>query len=1034
MKPDALRAEFATPPMEYRPAPFWFWNDHLESKRLVEQFDALVDAGMGGAVLHARGGLDASEYLDETWFDAIGAVVERAAERGAKTWLYDELGWPSGSAGGRVLRAHPELRSMRLVMHDITAESASAFDAVKDENVVAAFVVVHTDPEHGILHRNDRGSPIAGAVTLLPDRIAYERIEWPAHHGSLIGRRLLIFEQRHDGSTIDYLDPRGAEAFLESTHEEYYRRFKQYFGTTITHAFMDEAGMLVGASTLPWTSRFASRFREQCGYDLVDSLPALFFDVPGNERVRFDFWSLATRMFREGFGVPMHRWCEQHGIHYSGHYVFETTLKEATRQLGSTMPLYEFQGMPGIDVLGGDFYSRRFAPEDYGMYTVMLKQAASVVHQLGKPGLMSESYGVGGHACGPEAMQTATNWQMALGVTFIAQHAAFYSMRGRRKLDHPPIIGWQQPYWRFIRKHVEAISRTGWLLSQGKHRSDVLVLHPQASMQATYRHFRNRAEYKAENYLYDADMPYELIDKHITLLSVALLDAQIDFDFGDEELLAKYGSVDESRLRIGDMRYRIVVMPPLVNIRSSTLELLRSFAAAGGTIFLVGSMPYLVDGKPSEDARWFLSEYAQRVDGSDRFDYSEIVAAISDVNGRTVVVRDAAGADVPQLKVNRRVWADREILYLANVSRDLITATVTLDFTFDGIVEEWDLSTGETIPFAACSKSEPLALELTWHPRQARVFVAIPGARNIPAPMRWREVRRIQPTWTGKRTEPNVLVLDAVTRIDDNGHSSIQSVADAQGDFKKRTSEQTEAPITFEYSFVVHSESERKLEGRLACEIGCDARATLNSDSIAANPERWFLDPAIRMLDAKYIIKGTNSFRVTDTYEQPESLQAAYLLGDFDVESAENVQFSVSTPRDYVPIGPWPKVGLPFYAGTVIYKATVEIEAESDTKYRLHLPGLVGSAEIRVNGEVVDHVLWPPYTCDITNYVHSGSNVVEIEVANTLRNLLGAHYNYDEETQAGISIASYSAPYGARKKFIDYGLLSAPGIVIEKPE
>ena len=83
------------------------------------------------------------------------------------------------------------------------------------------------------------------------------------------------------------------------------------------------------------------------------------------------------------------------------------------------MPLYEYQGLPGIDILGNDFYSERFELEAYSKYVVNIKQAASVVHQLGKDGLMSESHGVGGRAMGPEAMHTVDNFQMALGVTKI---------------------------------------------------------------------------------------------------------------------------------------------------------------------------------------------------------------------------------------------------------------------------------------------------------------------------------------------------------------------------------------------------------------------------------------------------------------------------------------------------------------------------------------------------------------------------------------------------------------------------------------
>ena len=42
---------FKNPPLDARPAPFWFWNDRLDPKRLADQFDRMIDAGMGGATL-----------------------------------------------------------------------------------------------------------------------------------------------------------------------------------------------------------------------------------------------------------------------------------------------------------------------------------------------------------------------------------------------------------------------------------------------------------------------------------------------------------------------------------------------------------------------------------------------------------------------------------------------------------------------------------------------------------------------------------------------------------------------------------------------------------------------------------------------------------------------------------------------------------------------------------------------------------------------------------------------------------------------
>jgi len=1025
---ETARATFLDPPVTSRPVPFWFWNDHLDPDRLVWQYDRLVEAGAGGAVLHARGGLDSAEYLDERWFAAVDAVVEHAAKKGTVTWIYDELGWPSGSAGGRMGKLYPDLMMWHLRMHDLTPQKEGDLDPMR-EGLVAAFVVTRSDPGHGICQRTNRGAAATGSVTLLLDRIHYEPIPLPLEPAHWLGNRLLLFTARIDEMIINYLDPRATEAFLETTHAEYYRRFGKHFGTTITHSFMDEAGMFLGPAMLPWREDLPKIFEKRRGYAMGLHLPKLFFDLPDAEAFRFDFWSLAAELFREGFGYPMHRWCGNHRIAYSGHYVYETTLKEAQRQLGSTMPLYEYQGLPGIDVLGNDFYSYRFEREAYAYYLVMIKQAASVSNQLDKGGLMSESYGVGGHAMGPESMQTATNFQMALGVTMICQHAAFYSMRAERKLDCPPAIDWHEPYWPFVKKHLDATARTGWLLNQGRRVVDTLVIHPAASMQATYRHFRTRAEYKTENYLFDADLPFETIDKHVSLLSVNLLDAQVDFEFGDEELMARYAAVEGDRLRIGRCNYRLVVLPPSVNIRSSTLALLKTFAGRGGRIVAIGSAPRLVDGRPSTEARDFLAASATRVtDGVDHFDYSTAIAELAALGARTVTLRTLDGGGAPSIKVHRRVWGDREVMYLANISREPVKARLSCTVGVTGHVEEWEPATGEVRPLAPCTTGGELALDLEWAPRQARAFVAIPGAVEIPAPVPRIEKQRIRPTWTGRRTARNVLLLD-LCRVMEGGRPgepvSVWQVHERFGSGKRAAG----GHLTAQFPFSLATVPAGKVE--LAIELGGAPRLALNGAPVSLDSTGWIMDPAIRTFALSGLRAGENVLEVEGNYAKALDFQIPWLVGYFRVTTKDDIAFVAEPGDDAIGIGAWHRVGLPFYAGTVSYRAEVDLpELPAAARVVLDMAGLAGSAQVRVNGAVVDHVLWPPYACDLTGRVAPGRAVIEVEVANTLRNMLGAHYDEDEENHTGASDRSYRGVAGQRKRFRDYGLLAAPEIVI----
>ena len=87
---------------DYRPIPFWSWNDKLEENELIEQIRWMNHTGFGGFFMHARGGLGI-EYLGEEWFHCVRACCEEAKELGMSAWSYDENGWPSGFVGGKLL-------------------------------------------------------------------------------------------------------------------------------------------------------------------------------------------------------------------------------------------------------------------------------------------------------------------------------------------------------------------------------------------------------------------------------------------------------------------------------------------------------------------------------------------------------------------------------------------------------------------------------------------------------------------------------------------------------------------------------------------------------------------------------------------------------------------------------------------------------------------------------------------------------------------------------------------------------------------
>lgn len=108
---------FYNVPKEYRPIPFWSWNEKLNTDETVRQVQVMDKAGIGGFFMHARGGLR-TEYMGDEWFSNIDAAANEAKKRGMSAWAYDENGWPSGFGDGKVNGLGIEYQQKYLRMSD----------------------------------------------------------------------------------------------------------------------------------------------------------------------------------------------------------------------------------------------------------------------------------------------------------------------------------------------------------------------------------------------------------------------------------------------------------------------------------------------------------------------------------------------------------------------------------------------------------------------------------------------------------------------------------------------------------------------------------------------------------------------------------------------------------------------------------------------------------------------------------------------------------------------------------------------------
>jgi hypothetical protein len=107
----------ADPENTFWPGYFWCWNGPLKPDVLRRQLaDMAAHDARSVCVLplphefrpdNTNNEMDV-DYLSPQFFERVKIAVDEAARLGMNYWLYDEGGWPSGQAAGRVLRARPD--------------------------------------------------------------------------------------------------------------------------------------------------------------------------------------------------------------------------------------------------------------------------------------------------------------------------------------------------------------------------------------------------------------------------------------------------------------------------------------------------------------------------------------------------------------------------------------------------------------------------------------------------------------------------------------------------------------------------------------------------------------------------------------------------------------------------------------------------------------------------------------------------------------------------------------------------------------
>ena len=952
------RKQFRTASSAHRPIPVWQWDASAAPEEQLTHFEHIIDHGLGGIIVR-----NAPSHLDERahgqYTDTMAAIAKRARKRNVSLWLeHGDWRVPPATPGvantpGAMYLSMESFRVSREQVERIENEDDSR--ATLPGDALAAFVS-GPSPE-------------------------FQPVLFELNLRDCIGWNVLLFRVQTCADRMNFIHAAATQRALDAFSTRVPESLQRHLGQPVTHFLISLPALSAFPSAIPWDPEIETFFQDTRGYSLLPHLPALFYELPDCHAVRFDYWTLIAEMFREGCTTPLKRWADEQKIRVGFGRAPLLPLHEQVATRGPVMPLYP--GEETLEIYLGECTSdARFEAT-----IVAIKEAASVSRQLGPGGVTCVALTTyEGAWPTPEELRDR-NLHFALGATRVAAPQI-----DTRRAAMP---GPHQPYWPFTDAYWERLARTGWILQQGERICELLVIHPAASVQAAYS---------------PAGAGHRLavsLDAQFRAMSRALLEARIDFDYGDEEILAQFGRCEPTLFVVGSAKYRVVVLPPMLTLRESTLDLLVEFASGGGQVFCVGSAPRLLAGRPSEKLDEFVETYTTHLShGADLFDYRIVLERLYGLGLGTVDLRCSPVELAPRMLAQRSAWAEHEMLYIANTSGESVTGWIDMHAHEGEVVEEWELSTGQTFVLVDSIAPESPRLQLEWAPYEAKVLLIGrangKGARRRAMP-ETTETRIIQPEWTCTRTAPNLLPLSECLPLDPPPGSTGRSAT------RWRITVSSILPVDDSCGIVL--EWDGRDEGDGSVNVSLNGIPCMRDTAAPPNEEI----PA--GVPLKNLLPGDNILELEFTGTDAGTLGPFWITGNFWV--APNFFRGYRLEFDQVPlgIGAWTRLGFPFYAGTAIYRAEIEGELlAKGGRALLELHELRGVAEVRVNGTLAGQVVGPPHVCDLSTHWRKGPLTLEIEVASSLENRDRRPVRTDR-----------------RDAFREFGLLRPPRIVLSDP-
>lgn len=542
-------AEVKKPSAGFQPIYSWIWNSPITEDLIIEQIDSMEKIGIRGMYIipeppefrpNYMETYMTPKYLSDEFFDLVKFAVNYASSKEMLVWLYDEGGWPSGSACGKVVEACPDCCSEIIVENEVQIK--------KDE-----------------IYRASKGCLCAFTESL-------ERItaEFAAEDDCKVYE---YYIEKQDTKLPCLLKKEAVDTFIDLTHEGYKNALGEQFGKSSPVIFTDEAIL-----NYPYTILDADNFKAKTGYDFYNYLPALFhreaFGDEG-EKFRIAYTEYCSDEFAEAYMQRIHEWCAENNILLAGHMDGDHILSDYRRNVGNVLKQLRYMDIPGVDVICNQIYP------DSGKNMLFPRLASSAANMTGRYYALTESFAVYGCGLTYDTMRYVINAQTVRGINIINIMSMSSGTEGFICHQFRPNFLLESPMTRFLKDFNEYTARISYMCSVGKPCRTAAVYLPLRDIWAQHPES-------------------EKVQEAFYALCGQLEERYTDFDIIDDDFISS-AELKGRRFCGGFAEYSIVYVPFCRYMPEHIKDKLSEFTENGGRVITEDSVKFIKNAEPFDE-------------------------------------------------------------------------------------------------------------------------------------------------------------------------------------------------------------------------------------------------------------------------------------------------------------------------------------------------------------------------------------------------------------------------------------------------